>query len=139
MCREYERNRRASMSTVQCEALIEEPRQQQQNTNNLSPSQSINLEVDDSEVTQRMQQFHTTLTALANVLCDVCLERYPCIKADVTGVCNRCRVDSEVPKLYSVTNNMDPSAVPPELRVSLYFLTTITFRKALFPYQHVID
>ena len=76
MCREYERNRRAAMSTVQCETLIEEPRQQQQNTNNLSPSQSINLEVDDSEVTQRMQQFHTTLTALANVLSELGVTSY---------------------------------------------------------------
>ena len=87
--REYDRNRCAAMSTAQCEALIKEPRQRQQNTNNLSPSQSIKL------ILKLMiqQQFHTTLTALANVLCDVYLERFPYIKADVTGVYNRCHVD----------------------------------------------
>ena len=41
---------------------------------------SINLEVDNSEVTQKLQEFHITLATLANVECNVCLERFHQLK-----------------------------------------------------------
>ena len=79
---------------------------------------SINLEVDNSEVTQKLQEFHITLATLANVECNVCLERFPSVKTDVSGACSRCRGDSEEVKMYSAANSMDPGAVPHELSVS---------------------
>ena len=111
--REYTRDRRATLRS-QHETATVEPRLRQQDNRHLS--ESINL--GDSEVTQRLQQFHATLATLANVQCDVCLERFPSVKADVSGVCNRCCGDPGEIKLYSAANNMDPGVVPPELSVS---------------------
>lgn len=99
----------------QCETATVEPRLQQQDTSHLS--ESINL--GDSEVTQKLQQFHATLATLENVQCDVCLIRFPSLTADVSGVCNPCCGDPGKIKLYSVANNMDPGTIPPELSVSL--------------------
>ena len=65
-----------------------------------------------------MQQFHANMAAIQNVLCNICWECFPSISSDIPGLCNRCRADSDVPKLYSAANNMDPGQVPPELSVS---------------------
>lgn len=92
-------------------------------------------EVDDPVVINRMQQFHSTMSALQNVLCQICLERFLSSSTTVPTICNRCRADSELPKLYSVDNNMDPGPLPPELCVSyinvylavLYYFAIGTF------------
>ena len=79
---------------------------------------------DDPIVVNRMQQFHSTMSALQNVFCETCLE---CFLSGVTNrsrICSHCLTDSEVPKLYSTENNMNPGPVPPELSVSsaiIYF------------------
>ena len=98
------------------QTITTEPGQRQHYANHLSPSENINL--DTSEITERLQQFHAAMATLANVQCDVCLERFPSVKADASGVCNRCCGDAEEVKLYSAVNDMDPGAVPPELGVS---------------------
>ena len=65
---------------------------------------------------------------------DVCLEHFPSVKADVSGVCDRCRGDPEEVKLYSAANNMDPGGAPSELGVSHKCLcyTVSLQRKVIF-------
>ena len=107
------------MNAEHSETALEDPRERHQIPNHSLPSQFRNLAVDDPEITWRIQEFYRDLTTLENTLCNVCLEQFPSIKANETGVCNRCQGDSEVPRLYSAENNMDPGPVPPELCVSL--------------------
>ena len=95
------------------------------------PSQFTNVAVDDPEVVQRMREFHTSLVTLQNSLCNVCLECFPSIKTNDSGVCNRCQADKEVPVLYSGANNMDPGPVPPELSVSIYFIHIVMLKISL--------
>ena len=63
-------------------------------------------------MTQKILEFHRGLATLENILCNVCLEKFPSIKADTTGVCIHGRNDTEVPGLYSPANNTDPGQVP---------------------------
>jgi len=66
-----------------------------------------------------MREFYLDLTAL-HTLCDVCLKQFPSIKTNEAGVCYCCQHDTEVPKLYSAANNMNPGSVPPELCVCYF-------------------
>ena len=81
-----------------------------------------NFTVDDPEIIQKMREFHLDLTALQNMLCDVCLERFPSIITNEADVCYRCQHDTELPRLYSAANNMNPSSVPPEFCVCFFGL-----------------
>ena len=58
----------------QGETTTAEPGQLQHCANHLSPSESINLYT--SKITERLRQFHAAMATLANVQCDVCLERF---------------------------------------------------------------
>ena len=111
--REYERSRREAMGTRG--GAVDEGAGE---TTESSPSVFHNLVVDDPEIIQILQQFHSNLTTLENVMCNICLEQFPCITTDVSGLCRRCYLDTETPKLFSGGNNMDPGPVPPELYVS---------------------
>ena len=71
--REYARGRRAAVRS-QSETTTAEPGQLQHYANHLSPSESINLEI--------TEQFHAAMATLANVQCNVCLERFPSVKTD---------------------------------------------------------
>ena len=75
-----------------------EQRQQHQYTD-LSSTQFTNLTVDDPEITQRIGEFHRGLSTLENILCNVCLEKFPSIYVDTTGVCIHGRNDTKVPGL----------------------------------------
>ena len=92
--------------------------QQHQHTDLSSSTQFTNLTVDDLEITQRIGEFHRGLATLENILYNVCLENFPSINIDTTGICIHCRNDTDVPGLYSPANNMDPGRVPPELCVN---------------------
>ena len=90
-------------------------------TTESSPSISIhfrNLSVHDPEIIHEVQQFHSSLAALESVLCSTCLEQFPSINTNVTRLCRCCLLDTDVPKLFSAENNMDPGAVPSEFYVS---------------------
>ena len=86
-----------------------------------------NLTVDNPEIIRKMREYHVDLTALQNTLCDVCLEQFPSIKTNEAGVCYRCQHDTEVPKLYSAANNMNPGSVPPELCVCYFVMYFVLF------------
>ena len=85
--REYERSRREAMGTRG--GAVDEGAGE---TTELSPSIFHNLVVDDPEIIQILQQFHSNLATLENVMCNTCLEQFPCITTDVTGL---CRVNCE--------------------------------------------
>lgn len=80
---------------------------------------------DRLDVIERIQGFHTMLSDLQNTLCNICKERFPTIRTNELGVCHRCLADSQVPKLFSVENNMDPGSVPAELCVSCIFVLIV--------------
>ena len=79
------RLRRDAMNVEHCETALE----RHQISNHSLTSQVRNLTVDDPEIIQRIQEFHSDLIAIHNTLCNICLERFPSIKTDEAGVCNR--------------------------------------------------
>ena len=85
-----------------------------------SPPIDIRFTVDNPDIIHRVQEFHRSFATLQNILCNVCLERFPTITTNTipTEICHRCNIDKETPKLFSVENNMDPGPVPHELSVS---------------------
>jgi len=87
---------------------------------NTRPPQHTNypLEVDDTHVIELMQNFHRGLSDLQNEFCGTCKECFPTIKTNEVGLCNCCRTDAQLPKLFTPENNMDPGSVPTELCVS---------------------
>ena len=72
---------------------------------------------DDPSIVSKVAQFHDELMSLAFSKCTVCLENFPSLKVNTSGMCTRCHSDKHLPKLYSPHNNMDPGPVPLELRV----------------------
>ena len=114
------RRRQSRHGDVQTEGRAEGLRERVEIT---EPSPSIsmhfhNLSVYDPEIIHEVQQFHSSLAALESVQCSTCLEQFPSINTNATGLCRRCHLDTDVPKLFSAENNMDPGAVPSELYVS---------------------
>ena len=59
-----------------------------------------NLSVIDQEIIHEIQQFHSSLASLESVLCTTCLEQFPNININVTGLCRRCHLNTDVPKLF---------------------------------------
>ena len=114
------RRRQSRHEDTQIERRAEGLRERLETTTESSPSISIhfrNLSVHDPEIIHEVQQFHSSLAALESVLCSTCLEQFPSINTNVTGLCCCCHLDTDVPKLFSAENNMDPGAVPSELYV----------------------
>ena len=68
----------------------------QEATESSPSSNTHNLVVDDPEI---VQQFHNSLATLESVLSNTCLEQFPCIGTDLTGLCCRCHLDTEMPYL----------------------------------------
>ena len=60
-----------------------------------------NLSINDHEIIHEIQQFHSSLAVLQSVLCTTCLEQFPSININVTGLCRRCHLDTDVPKLFT--------------------------------------
>jgi len=94
-------------------------------THDVTQSSSVNIDilsftVDNPDIINKVDEFHRTLVALQNVLCNVCLEQFPTFASNTTptDICCRCNLDTQIPKLYSLQNNMDPGPVPLELSVS---------------------
>ena len=115
--------RRRENHRGRCDAITEEQHENTLEARDIHQNTpTSNLAVDDPDITKRIKQFNRDLTALDNVLCSECLERFPSIQTDAAGICNHCNNDKEVLKLYSAANNMDPGPVPPELCASLRFL-----------------
>ena len=56
--------------------------------------------------------------ALESVMCSTCLEQFPIIGVNVTGLCHCYHLDAGIPKLFSAENNVNPPAVPSKLYVS---------------------
>jgi len=79
-----------------------------------------NVTVVSPDVIHKVEEFHRTLATLQNVLCDVCLEQFPTFVSNTTPteVCRRYNLDTQIPKLFSLQSNLDPSPVPLELSVS---------------------
>jgi len=78
-----------------------------------------NITVDNPDIIHKVQEFHQSLTTLQNVLCSVCLEQFPTFaNTAATQICRHCNLDTQIPKLFSIENNMDPGPVPFELSVS---------------------
>ena len=77
------------------------------------------ITVDNPDIIHRVQEFHRTLATLQNVSCNVCLEQFPCFMTNTTAteICRRCDLDTQIPKMFSAENNMNPGPVPPELSV----------------------
>ena len=73
---------------------------------------------DQAFVNTRMLNRHCKLAALEFHSCTSCLERFPNLTmAACSTECSRCSRGTEIPKLYSQVNNMDPGPVPPQLQV----------------------
>ena len=61
----------------------------QEATESAPSSNTRNLVVDDPEIIQIIQivqQFHNSLATLESVLSNTCLEQFPCIGTDLTGL-----------------------------------------------------
>ena len=65
--------RHDAMNVEHCETALE-PRERHQISNHSLTSQVRNLTVDDPEIIQRIQEFHSDLTAIHNTLYNICLE-----------------------------------------------------------------
>ena len=104
--------------------------QQQQVANETSELQLFQ----QPRVRTKMQLFHARLTSLQTPKCITCQERFPGMnvrQAPTTNdetECVRCSRDKHIPKMYSTPNNMNPGAVPPELMVCVYFITTTDYK-----------
>jgi len=83
-------------------------------TLDITESSSINIHipnitVDNPDIIHKVQEFHQSLTTLQNVFCNVCLEQFPAFSnTAATQLCRRCNLDTQVPKLFSIENNMNP-------------------------------
>ena len=70
-------------------------------------------------VQQKMKEFHTKMAELQFVHCTTCLKSFPSLCLDPSSTeCVQCSRDTNVTKLYSSANNMDPGSVPSALQVS---------------------
>ena len=92
---------------------------------------------DHPSVIHKLTEFHNSLMSLASVKCTVCLENFPTLKVNATGICTRCHDDSYSPKLCSAQNNMDPGPVPPELKVSYQYAACIEGLSVLIKFLFV--
>ena len=74
---------------------------------------------EQASVHTKMINFHFKLASLEFHARTSCLEHFPNLAmAACSTECSRCNRDTQIPKLYSPANNMDPGPVPPQLKVT---------------------
>ena len=79
-----QREMASQVRTHRCTTAVREPCREQQMDcqpmlTHTKPHRTIHstLEIDHSDVIQKMQQFHSSFLDLQNTFCDLCKERFP--------------------------------------------------------------
>jgi len=94
-----------------------------------------NVTVDNPDIIHKVKEFHNTLATSQNVVCNVCSEHFYANNNTPSKICCCCNLDTQLPKLFSSQNNMDPGPVPFELSVScinvIYLLIGVVLMAAI--------
>ena len=56
--------------------------------------------VNDHEIIDKILQFDGSLATLESVMCFTCLEQFPIISVNVTGLCHCCHLDAGIYQSY---------------------------------------
>ena len=61
-----------------------------------------NITVNNPDIIHKVQKFHRTFATLQNLLCNVCLEQFPCFMTNsaVADMCRHCNFDTHIPKPF---------------------------------------
>ena len=70
-------------------------------------------------VQSAMRSFHQEMSTIDTATCSTCMEKFPGMKVNGQSECLRCARDKNVPKLYSLDNNVHSGHIPPQLQVSI--------------------
>ena len=79
--------------------------------------------LEQASILTKLINFHFKLATLEFRTCTSCLEHFPNLTmAAHSTECSRCSRDTQIPKLYTSVNNMDPGPVLPQLQVTDIFM-----------------
>ena len=62
---------------------------------------------------------HQEMSTIDTPTCSTCMEKFPGMKVNGQSECLHCARDKNVPKLYSLDNNVHPGHIPPQLQFSI--------------------
>ena len=88
-----------------------------QSSASMSIDIDTNVTVDNPDIIHKVKEFHYAFATLQNVVCDVCSEDFYPNNNTPSEIFRRGNLDTQLPKLFSSQNNIDPGPVPFELSV----------------------
>ena len=115
---ETDKERATRLELMQQRLVAESKEERATRLENVQPDQHL-PPFEQHCVQSAMQSFHQEMSTIDTPTCSTCMEKFPGMKVNGQSECLSCARDKNVPKLYSLDNNVHPGHIPPQLQVSI--------------------